>query len=192
MQTIRVQTSRPYDILVGRGLLDHAGELAREVNHGTRALIVTDSHVFPLFAGRVLRSFEAAGYAADVFVFEAGEEHKRLSVIQEIYTKLAQMAITRQDLLVALGGGVTGDMTGFAAATWLRGMDFVQIPTTLLAQVDASVGGKTGVDLDEGKNLVGACPRCRRKPLPTAWRRSSKLPVLRTSSCSASWKPASR
>ena len=156
MQTIRVQTSRPYDILVGRGLLDHAGELAREVNHGTRALIVTDSHVFPLFAGRVLRSFEAAGYAADVFVFEAGEEHKRLSVIQEIYTKLAQMAITRQDLLVALGGGVTGDMTGFAAATWLRGMDFVQIPTTLLAQVDASVGGKTGVDLDEGKNLVGA------------------------------------
>lgn len=87
----------------------------------------------------MLRSFEAAGYAADVFVFEAGEEHKRLSVIQEIYTKLAQMAITRQDLLVALGGGVTGDMTGFAAATWLRGMDFVQIPTH-----PAGAGGRFG------------------------------------------------
>ncbi|MGI6265273.1 MAG: 3-dehydroquinate synthase [Acutalibacteraceae bacterium] len=156
MQTIRVHTARPYDILVGRELLDRAGEWARQVNRGSRALIVTDSHVAPLYAGRVRRSFETAGYAADVFTFPAGEEHKRLDVIAAIYTKLAQMGATRQDLLVALGGGVTGDMTGFAAATWLRGMDFVQIPTTLLAQVDASVGGKTGVDIDEGKNLVGA------------------------------------
>ena len=156
MTIIHVQTSRPYDIVVGRELLDRAGDLAREVNQGTRALIVTDSHVFPLLAGRVLRSFEAAGYTADVFVFDAGEEHKRLSVISDIYYKLAAMALTRQDLLVALGGGVTGDMTGFAAATWLRGTDFIQIPTTLLAQVDASIGGKTGVDIEEGKNLVGS------------------------------------
>lgn len=156
MQTIHVNTSRPYDILVGRGLLDHAGELAREVNRGIHALIVTDSNVYPLLAERTRRSFEAAGYDADVFVFQAGEENKRLSVIADMYTKLAAINAGRQDLLVALGGGVTGDMTGFAAATWLRGMDFVQIPTTLLAQVDSSVGGKTGVDIDEGKNLVGA------------------------------------
>ncbi len=156
MKTIRVNTSRPYDILVGRDLLDRAGALSREVNGGVHALIVTDSNVAPLLAERTRASFEAAGYDTAVFVFPAGEENKRLSVISEIYHKLAAMPASRQDLLVALGGGVTGDMTGFAAATWLRGMDFVQIPTTLLAQVDSSVGGKTGVDIAEGKNLVGA------------------------------------
>ena len=156
MQTIRVQTSRPYDILVGRGLLDHAGELAREVNHGTRALIVTDSHVFPLFAGRVLRSFEAAGYAADVFVFEAGEEHKRLATLGDILERMAQAGITRADAVVAVGGGVTGDMAGLAAALYQRGIQVVQVPTSLLAMVDSSVGGKTAVDLEAGKNLAGA------------------------------------
>ena len=156
MQTIPVNTSRPYDILVGRGLLEHAGALSREVNRGIHALIVTDSNVAPLYAEQTKRSFEEAGYDTHVFVFPAGEENKRLSVIADIYKVLAAIPATRQDLLVALGGGVAGDMTGFAAATWLRGMDFVQIPTTLLAQVDSSVGGKTGVDIDEGKNLVGA------------------------------------
>lgn len=91
-----------------------------------------------------------------VFAFPAGEEQKRLDTIARIYAKLAEENLTRSDLLVALGGGVTGDMTGFAAATWLRGVDFVQIPTSLLAQVDSSVGGKTGVDIPQGKNLVGA------------------------------------
>lgn len=156
METMQVNTTRPYDILVGRGLLEQAGSLSREVNGGVRALIVTDSNVFPFYAGKAARSFEEAGYQTSVFTFPAGEEHKRLSVIAEIYSRLAAGGFTRKDLLVALGGGVTGDMTGFAAATWLRGMDFVQIPTTLLAQVDSSVGGKTGVDIPEGKNLVGA------------------------------------
>ena len=156
METLCVHTSRPYDILVGRDLLSRSGALSREVNQGQRALIVTDSHVFPLYAGETARSFEEAGYTVSTFSFPAGEEHKRLEVIGDIYSALAAGGFTRSDLLVALGGGVTGDMTGFAAATWLRGMDFVQIPTTLLAQVDSSVGGKTGVDIPEGKNLVGA------------------------------------
>ena len=162
MRALRVNTSRPYDILVGRGLMETAGPLSREVNGGVRAMVVTDSNVFPLYAGRVARSLEEAGYAASVFSFPAGEEHKRLDVIAAIYGKLAEGGFTRSDLLVAVGGGVVGDMTGFAAATWLRGMDFIQIPTTLLSQVDASVGGKTGVDIPEGKNLVGAFWQPRR------------------------------
>lgn len=158
MTTLSVHTrSRAYDIFVGDGLLRQAGPLCREVNpRGARALIVTDSNVYPLFAGQVARSLESAGYAVSVFAFPAGEEQKRLDTIARIYAKLAEENLTRSDLLVALGGGVTGDMTGFAAATWLRGVDFVQIPTSLLAQVDSSVGGKTGVDIPQGKNLVGA------------------------------------
>ncbi|HIW73132.1 MAG TPA: 3-dehydroquinate synthase [Firmicutes bacterium] len=153
---LTVHTARPYDILVGSGLLDRAGALSREVNGGTRALIVTDSHVGPLYARRVARSLEAAGYRAGEYVFPAGETSKRLAAVEEIYAALAAGGFTRADLIVALGGGVAGDMAGFAAATWLRGIDFVQIPTSLLAQVDSSVGGKTGVDIPQGKNLVGA------------------------------------
>ena len=154
--SLTVHTARPYGILVGAGLLDRAGELSREVNGGARALIVTDSNVGPLYARRVARSLEAAGYRTGEFTFPAGEKSKRLSTVEEIYAALAAGGFTRADLIIALGGGVTGDMAGFAAATWLRGMDFVQIPTSLLAQVDSSVGGKTGVDIPQGKNLVGA------------------------------------
>lgn len=158
MTTLSVHTrSRAYDIFVGDGLLQQAGPLCREVNpRGVRALIVTDSNVYPLYAGQVARSLESAGYTVSAFTFPAGEEQKRLDTIARIYAKLAEENLTRSDLLVALGGGVTGDMTGFAAATWLRGVDFVQIPTSLLAQVDSSVGGKVAVDLEHGKNLAGA------------------------------------
>ena len=162
MTTLTVKTARPYDILVGKQLLSRAGGFSREVNNGKRALIVTDSNVAPLYANTAAVSFNAAGYNTGVFTFEAGEQSKRLTVIAEIYARLAAGGFTRGDLLVALGGGVTGDMTGFAAATWLRGVDFVQIPTSLLAQVDSSVGGKTGVDIPEGKNLVGAFWQPRR------------------------------
>lgn len=156
MRTITVHTARAYDILAGRGLLAQAGGLCRQVNRGGRALIVTDSHVGPLYAAPLQRSLEEGGYTAGTFVFPAGEQSKRLDTVAQIYARLAEDGFTRSDLIVALGGGVTGDMAGFAAATWLRGIDFVQIPTSLLALVDSSVGGKTGVDVPAGKNLVGA------------------------------------
>ena len=158
MQSLTVRAaSRTYDILIGEGLMSRAGEFCREVNpKGSRALLVTDSNVGPIYAGRAARSLEGAGYAVASFTFPAGEDHKRLDTVAAMTARLAAEGFTRSDLVVALGGGVTGDMAGFAAAIWLRGVDFVQIPTSLLAQVDSSVGGKTAVDIPEGKNLVGA------------------------------------
>ncbi len=155
--TIPVNTGRPYEIRLGRGLLAHAGELIREVHKGSRALVVSDSNVSKLYAKTVSDSLVKAGYrVVSVLTFPAGEKHKRLTTVNHIYTALARGQFDRKDVIVALGGGVTGDMAGYAAATWMRGIDFVQIPTSLLAQVDSSIGGKTGVDIPEGKNLVGA------------------------------------
>lgn len=156
MNIITVNTATPYEIRQQRGILQDTGAHCRTVNSGNKALIVTDSNVAPLYEDVVNISLQQAGYQTDVFVFEAGEQSKTLATVSAIYDRLAAQNFTRADLLVALGGGVTGDMTGFAAATWMRGMDFVQIPTTLLAHVDSSVGGKTGVDIEAGKNLVGA------------------------------------
>ncbi len=156
MNIITVETATPYDIRQQRGILAQTGDWCRTVNHGSKALVVTDSNVGPLYAADVQASLIAAGYQTDVFTFTAGEQSKTLATVNDIYERIAANNLSRADLLVALGGGVTGDMTGFAAATWMRGMDFVQIPTTLLAQVDSSVGGKTGVDIPAGKNLVGA------------------------------------
>lgn len=156
MTVISVNTATSYEIVQHRGILASVGDYCRRVNSGDRALIVTDSNVGPLYAAAVADSLTAAGYRADVFTFQAGEQSKTLATVEQIFDRLAADAFSRTDLLVALGGGVTGDMTGFAAATWMRGMDFVQIPTSLLAQVDSSVGGKTGVDIPAGKNLVGA------------------------------------
>lgn len=154
---IPVCTQRSYDILLGQGLLAEAGKWIREVHKGRRALIVSDSHVAPLYAKTVRDSLLAASYeTVCLFTFEAGETSKRLETVSHIYKALADNRFDRSDLIVALGGGVTGDMAGFAAATWMRGIPFVQIPTSLLAQVDSSIGGKTGVDIPQGKNLVGA------------------------------------
>lgn len=158
MRTLTVTTAHStYDIHIGHGLLARAGKLTRAAVPGAaRACIVTDSNVAPLWLSRARAAYEGAGFAVSVFVFPAGEANKQLSVIAEMYTAFAGAGLTRSDVCVALGGGVTGDMTGFAAATWLRGIAFVQLPTSLLAQVDSSVGGKTGVDIPAGKNLVGA------------------------------------
>lgn len=156
MQKVTVNASVKYDILIDRGILDRAGELISQAVSGRRAAIITDDNVDALYSGRVMRSLESAGITAQKFVFPHGEASKCHKTLLEIYDFLARNSFTRSDFIVALGGGVVGDTAGFAAATYMRGIDFVQIPTSLLAQVDSSVGGKTAVDIEGGKNLVGA------------------------------------
>lgn len=156
MKRIEVNTGRPYAVLSEPGLLSRTGELCREMNGGSRVLIVSDTHVGPLYGDRAAASLEAAGYAVSRYLFPAGEASKRLDTVREMYSALAAGSFTRSDLIVALGGGVTGDMAGFAAASYLRGIRYVQLPTTLLSAVDSSVGGKTAIDLAAGKNLAGA------------------------------------
>ena len=157
MEKINVNVAKPYDVLVGAGLLEETGKLIAGVDSKIQKLmIVSDSNVAPLYMTQLRGSLEAAGFEVFDFVFEAGEKSKTLNTVGDILGALAKAAFTRTDAIVALGGGVATDMAGFAASIFLRGIKVFQIPTSLLAQVDASVGGKTGVDLPEGKNLVGA------------------------------------
>ena len=154
---LTIQTARPYSVILENGLLDRVGEMALQTRKpGSQAMLISETNVYPLYGERVKASLEKEGFAVSTFVFPAGEASKQLSTVLEMYSALARQGFTRTDFIVTLGGGVTGDMGGFAAATFLRGMPFLQVPTTLLSQVDASVGGKTGVDLPVGKNLVGA------------------------------------
>ena len=148
---------REYDIIIERGVLNAAGEHCRAVLPRARTLaVVTDSTVGPLYGPRLLSSLRAAGFTAELVTVPAGEKSKSVSMLETLYDAFMSLGLTRTDAVVALGGGVVGDLAGFAAATILRGVDFVQIPTTLLAQVDSSVGGKVAVDLEAGKNLAGA------------------------------------
>lgn len=159
MTRMHVGASAGYDILIEKGLLARAGETLRAAlpDAGTpKVAVITDTNVRELYAGRVEQSLRRSGYTPFVFAFEAGEASKNHRTLLEIYSFLSACDFTRSDLVAALGGGVPGDVAGFAAATWQRGVRFVQLPTTLLAQIDSSVGGKTAVDLPEGKNLVGA------------------------------------
>ncbi len=157
METVQVRLGpKSYKIELETGILDQVGASVRKLTDAKLAVIVTDSNVGPLYAPRVERSLQQQGFAVKIITFKAGEPSKNLETLQTIYAALAKFGVTRSDVLLALGGGVTGDMAGLAAATFLRGLDFVQIPTSLLAMVDSSVGGKVAVDLPEGKNLVGA------------------------------------
>lgn len=156
MQTIHVNTSTAYDVLIGQGILESAGEKIAALSRAKRVMIVSDDIVYPLYGETVTKSLAAAGFAVSRFVFPNGEERKRLSTIEALLEQMAAEHFSRSDLIVALGGGVVGDMAGFAASIFLRGIAYVQIPTTLLAAVDSSVGGKTAVDLSRGKNLCGA------------------------------------
>ena len=156
MRTVHVHTGKPYDIMIERGILDRCGTYVRELTQAEKVVVITDDNVAPHYLWRVINALDQQGLQVKTHIFPAGEKSKTLDTIADIYKVLADFRMTRKDVLVALGGGVCGDMTGFAAATYLRGVGFMQIPTSLLAQVDSSVGGKTGVDLPQGKNLVGA------------------------------------
>lgn len=157
IETLRVELGpRGYDVLVGPGLLARAGELLTPVLRHRRAFVVTDSTVADLHLPALVRALEAADVAVHALVLPPGEETKGFAPFQRLVEGLLERRIERRDTVVALGGGVIGDLAGFAAAVTLRGVDFVQVPTTLLAQVDSSVGGKTGINSAHGKNLVGA------------------------------------
>ena len=155
-RVIKVSASGEYDVIIDKGILDESGEILKKIKAPCKALIVTDSVVAPLYLERVKKSFENTGYEVLEFVFESGEKSKNISTLSSLLEYAAENRMNSSDLFVALGGGVTGDLTGFASAVYLRGTDFVQIPTTLLAMVDSSVGGKTAIDLKAGKNLAGA------------------------------------
>ena len=156
MTTITVHASAEYNVLVGQGLLSRAGELARQVLSPCRALILTDDHVAPLYANTLADALASTGFIPEIYVVPHGEGSKSLPVLGALLEHMAQKKYTRTDAMFALGGGVVGDLCGFAASVYLRGIPFVQIPTTLLAAVDSSVGGKTAINLTAGKNLAGA------------------------------------
>ena len=158
MRTLTVNLpGRAYDIQIGRGLLAQAGEQAKAVlPSAKRIFVVTDTTVAPLYAQQVEQSLSDAGYVVTVCAVPAGEHSKNAGQLARLWEQMMAAGLTRTDAVAALGGGVVGDLAGFAAATILRGVDFIQIPTTLLAQVDSSVGGKVAVDLEHGKNLAGA------------------------------------
>ena len=157
MKKLRVNLpGREYDILIEQGILDRCGDEIRPLVKGDLAVIVTDSNVEPLYAQRAARSLMHQGFRTAVLEVPPGETSKSPAVLVELWEQMMDVGLTRTDCVIALGGGVVGDLAGFAAATILRGVAFVQIPTTLLAQVDSSVGGKVAVDLEAGKNLAGA------------------------------------
>lgn len=159
MKTLTINCSKQYEIAIGSGILYKAGRCISEVLPACKICIVSDENVRALYGGEqsaIYQSLLSAGFDVYEYTFTPGEDHKSLETVGEILDLLANIHFSREDALLALGGGVTGDLTGFAAATYMRGIRFVQIPTTLLASVDASVGGKTGVNLQAGKNLAGA------------------------------------
>lgn len=156
MKKLTVNVNEGYDILIEKGLLKKTGELVKTVLNCKRIVLISETNVYPIYGDEVKSSLEAQGYEVFTYVFKAGESSKNTANVIDMVEFMAEKGLNREDGVVALGGGVCGDMAGFAAAIYLRGIKFVQIPTTLLSQVDSSVGGKTAVDLPQGKNLCGA------------------------------------
>ena len=156
MKTICIKASKSYQVHIGQQLIPQAATYIQKIHPVCKAAIISDSNVYPLFGKALEDSLSASGFSVISYVFTAGEASKNGETFLEILNFLAENEMTRSDFLIALGGGVVGDITGFAAATFLRGVSYIQIPTTLLAMVDSSVGGKTAIDLPAGKNLAGA------------------------------------
>ena len=156
MKCITVNASRQYDVLIGPGLLPQLGQHTKALGDAKTACIVSDAIVWSLYGKPATASLEEAGFKVISYVFPAGEDKKNGSNYLALLNTLSVYRFTRSDIIIALGGGVVGDLAGFAAATYLRGARFIQVPTTLLAAVDSSVGGKTAIDLPAGKNLAGA------------------------------------
>ncbi len=151
MKTVRVKASREYDIIIGSNI-----ELPKASSPGRRLALISDDRVWELYGKETEAKLKNCGYQAISYTFPHGEASKNIAELSRILEFLAAEKLTRTDMIAALGGGVTGDMAGFAAAVYLRGIEFIQLPTTLLAAVDSSVGGKTAIDLKAGKNLAGA------------------------------------
>ncbi len=156
MEKVRVSASKEYNVHIGSGFLDNVGEMMASLKRPCRAVIVSDDKVYSLYGEKVKSSLEKSGFTVFEYIVPHGENSKSVENFINIQEYCAENNITRTDLFVALGGGVVGDLTGFVASTYLRGVDFVQIPTTVLAMVDSSVGGKTAINLNAGKNLCGA------------------------------------
>ena len=156
MNTVKVTASKSYDVIIGSGIMGSLGNYIKQINKNAKVAIISDSNIWPIYGNVVTKSLQAVGTDLCSFVFQAGEASKNAETYLSILNFLAENQITRSDLLIALGGGVVGDIAGFASATFLRGIGYIQIPTSLLAMVDSSVGGKTAIDLPAGKNLVGA------------------------------------
>lgn len=156
MKKLTVNIPTPYNILISKGLMKISGDLIREVTTAKKAFIISDNNVWTIYSNIIIHSLKRAGFTTCLFILNAGESSKTLSTIDKIYKALLDANITRSDIIISVGGGVVGDIAGFAAATFLRGISYVQIPTSLMAQIDSSVGGKTGINVREGKNLVGS------------------------------------
>ncbi len=155
MKTVRVNTATPYDVLIDSGILADASKYLSKVISPRKTVIVSDDIVYALYGETLTSALVEAGYEVSNIVFPNGEQSKNMDTVMSILNAFSVSSLTRSDFAIALGGGVVGDITGFATGIYLRGIDFVQIPTTLLAAIDSSVGGKTGVNSDFGKNLIG-------------------------------------
>lgn len=154
-RTVKINVNKEYDVIIESGILPYCGKIVKEKLGDCRIAVITDSNVADLYLKTVLSSLAEEKLPTEHYIFNAGEKSKNISTLADILEFLADNKLTRSDAVIALGGGVTGDIAGFAASVYLRGVKFIQIPTTLLAAVDSSVGGKNAVDLNAGKNLAG-------------------------------------